>query len=229
MASVSFKKKTAVFLIPYVFKLLIVTIESTCRHKWIDKHHLDNLKSENQNWIYATWHNNTAIASWILRNQKMVAMVSSSTDGEFFSRIMNLMGNSTVRGSSTRGGAKALLSLIKILRNGQLGIITPDGPRGPIFKLQSGSISLAQKSGVPLVPLHLEASRQWIFTKSWDKHKLPKPFSTIVIKVGEPYWVPSKLNEQEFEEVRIEFEKKMVENQNECQLLIDQIRNNNEV
>jgi len=122
------------------------------------------------------------------------------------------MGNQTIAGSSSKNGIKAMLTMIKQIKFGQNGAITPDGPRGPRYKLQDGIIYIAQKTGVPLVPIHIEATRQWIFEKSWDKHKLPKPFSTVVIRIGSPYRVSENLKKAELEQVKIEFETIMNDN-----------------
>ena len=223
----SFKKKLELFLIPRIFKLFFVFVGNSCRKKWIGKEVLDQLKAENKNCIYSFWHNNIALASWTFRNQNLLALASASNDGELIARVLESTGNDTIRGSSSKGGFKALLQMIKQIKKGQPGAITPDGPRGPKYVLQSGTISLAQKSKVPLIPVHIEASRQWIFKKSWDQHKLPKPFATILIAVGEPFYVPERLSGEEFLKVKLEFEEVMKKNQEKCTNLIKNIRNKN--
>jgi len=102
-----------------------------------------------------------------------------------------------------------LLAMIKEIKAGKNGAITPDGPRGPRYVLQDGIITIAQKTGVPLVPFHVEATRQWIFEKSWDRHKLPKPFSKLVISVGNPFSVPATLAPEAFAQIKKAFENEM--------------------
>ncbi len=191
---------------------MILCLGLTYRKTWIGLENLDVLNQNDQNWIYATWHNNILMDALFLKKQNLIALVSASTDGRIAARVLELMGNRTVAGSSSRDGTKALLTMIKHIKTGQKGAITPDGPRGPRYKLQEGIIYIAQKTGAAMVPIHIEASRQWIFEKSWDKHKLPKPFASVVISVGKPYWVPQKLSKEELEKVKVEFEKKMLEN-----------------
>lgn len=173
---------------------------------------MEELKHSGKNWIYSLWHNNITLAAVLLKNQNLLAMVSASEDGKMAARVIELFGNRTIYGSSSRGGAKVLLAMIKGIKAGRIGAITPDGPRGPKYVLQSGVISVAQKTSTPLVPIHIEATRQWIFTKSWDNHKFPKPFSIIVISIGPPYFVPEKLEKEEFDSVQEGFQSQMITN-----------------
>lgn len=220
----SLKRKFKIILLPLIYKWILTLIGISCRKIFVGREQLEKLEQNRQNWIYSTWHNNISLNSWSLRNQNLVSMVSSSADGSFAASVLEMMGHKTIRGSSSRGGAKVMLSMIKEIRSGSIGAITPDGPRGPKYHLQSGIISIAQKSGVPLVPLHVEATRQWVFEKSWDKHKFPKPFSTIVVCIGPPFLVSPKLNSDEFEEVRQEFESIMHQNVNLTKTIICQNR-----
>lgn len=208
----SFGKRLHLFLIPRIIRWMIVLLGLTYRKEWVGLEHIDLLKKEGENWIYATWHNNILMDALFLKNQKLVSLVSASTDGRIAARVLELMGNQTIAGSSSRDGTRALLSMIKLIKTGQNGAITPDGPRGPRYKLQDGIIYIGQKTDTPLVPIHIEANRQWIFEKSWDKHKLPKPFSTVVVHIGTPYRVPGKLNKKQLELVKGEFEAIMLEN-----------------
>ena len=113
--------------------------------------------------------------------------------------------------SSSKGGAKAAKAMVRLLRKGHPAAITPDGPRGPWRELQGGVLSISAMSGAPLVPYHHEADRQWIFT-SWDRHRVPKPFSTVWISIGEPYEVDRKRLAEEPEAVRREVQQRMMEN-----------------
>lgn len=212
MTKKSIKKKLRDYFAPRILKWLILFTGYTCRKKWIGKEYIQELQKDKKNWIYAMWHNNITLASFILRKQNLLSMASSSEDGRIAATVLELLGNRTLSGSSSRGGARVLFSMIKEIRKGQIGAVTPDGPRGPKCVLQNGIISLGQKTGIALIPFHAEATRQWIFSRSWDKHKFPKPFSTIVIGVGQPYTIPKKLDKEQFELARAEFEQLMMKN-----------------
>ncbi|NQU65501.1 MAG: lysophospholipid acyltransferase family protein [SAR324 cluster bacterium] len=213
-------------IVPRMIRLTILVLGITYKKTWIGLENLDKLKQNDQNWIYSTWHNNILMAALFLKNQNLVSLVSSSADGRIAARVLELMGNQTIAGSSSRNGTKALLTMRKLINSGQKGAITPDGPRGPRYKLQEGIIYIAQKSGAAMVPIHMEATHQWIFEKSWDRHKLPKPFATVVISVGKPYWVSSKLSKAELEKVKNEFEAKMLENVSQTIKIIENIKDN---
>ncbi|MCP4297253.1 MAG: lysophospholipid acyltransferase family protein [Proteobacteria bacterium] len=214
-------KKIALFIFPKLYLLLIYSITLTCKKRWEGQENIKKLKEKNQNWIYTLWHNCIAISCWTLRNQDLTLLVSNSKDGEMVSQAIRFMGNNTVRGSSSKGALKAILQLVKKLKKGVSIAITPDGPRGPRYKLQIGAISIANRSGVPLLPIHCQASRQWI-VNSWDRHQIPKPFSTIVISVGEPYYLPeNKMPLEELENQQSIFEAIMLQNAQKTQTIID--------
>lgn len=208
----SFRKRLILFWIPRLIRLMIKVLGLTYKTRWVGLENLERLKAENRNWIYATWHDNILMDALFLRNQGLISLVSASTDGRLAARVLELMGNQSIAGSTSRDGTKALLTMIKQIRAGQNGAITPDGPRGPRYRLQEGIIYIGQKTGAPLVPIHIEGDRQWILEKSWDKHKLPKPFSTVHIRVGSPYHVPEKLTKEQLEMTKSDFEIRMMEN-----------------
>ena len=128
-----------------------------------------------------------------MRNHDLTALISSSDDGEAICDVFAKFGYTAVRGSTTRGGIPALKQLIKLLEQKTSVAITPDGPLGPPEKIQSGVVLLAKYSGVPIIPWHYEADSQWRL-KSWDRHKIPKPFTAVVESYGEPFLVPKDLS-----------------------------------
>ncbi|MBF0237265.1 MAG: lysophospholipid acyltransferase family protein [SAR324 cluster bacterium] len=157
------------------------------------------MRESHGNYILATWHNNIFISAWLLRFQGYAALISQSKDGEGIYSVVNRFGFTAIRGSSSRGGAKALLEMSRSLKQGTPAAVTPDGPRGPIYKVQPGILMIAKMTGLPIIPWHAEASRQWE-ARSWDRHKFPKPFSRIVAGYGQPFYVPSKLTSEQIPE-----------------------------
>lgn len=220
----TWKTRFSIWFISKLYLFLIYSIGYSCRKKFVGLELVDELKQKEKNWIFAAWHNNVATASWLLRRQNGTVLVSASKDGEAIACAVNAMGIGTVRGSTSKGGGRALIEMVKVVRGGRIGLITPDGPRGPKEVLQSGVILLAQKTGAPIFPYHVEATRQWAFKKSWDQHKIPKPFSTIVVRVGEPCYVPPSLNKEGVEKIRQDFEKVMLDNVIETRKLIQSFK-----
>ncbi len=175
-------------LLSWLYKMVVSTIMFTCRVKYIGKEIEEQLKKQGQTWIYASWHENTAMTAWFIRNEKVAMMASDSKDGEIIARGITLFGNIPVRGSASKGGAKAVKAMAKLLKQGHSAAITPDGPRGPARQLQRGVLSISLMSGSPIVAAHIAASREWVFP-TWDKHRLPKPFSKVVVSYSDPYFV----------------------------------------
>ena len=195
----------------------------SCKKHWYGLENLELLRSRNQRWIYSIWHNNVLMSPWLLRNQDTGIMVSHSKEGEIIAKVVVALNNKPFRGSTSKGALKALHGLIKYVKSGKNGAITPDGPRGPKYVLQAGALSLAQKSGAFLVPFHYEATRQWVFS-SWDHHKVPKPFSDLVICLGEPYFVPEELEKEDFESTRLEFQRQMMENVTKTETIVKELK-----
>lgn len=151
--------------------------------------------------IMAFWHGRILPATYYFRNRGIVVITSSNFDGEWIAGIIERFGFGTSRGSSSRGGARALLQLSRDLAAGRPAGFTVDGPRGPARVSQPGAVWLAKASGHPVLPFHLEADRFWQLG-SWDRTQIPKPFSTVAISVGQPFYVPREANEQEIEGYR---------------------------
>jgi hypothetical protein len=128
-------------------------------------------------------------------------MVSQSQDGDFISEMITRLGWHAARGSSSRGGSKALRELVGCLRKGiAVGHIV-DGPRGPFGEVKPGLLTLAQVSGMPIVPMVISPERKWVF-RSWDRFMIPKPFSRVIIRFDGPVYVPRRLDEADFESER---------------------------
>ncbi|MFT5571800.1 MAG: lysophospholipid acyltransferase (LPLAT)-like uncharacterized protein [Cryomorphaceae bacterium] len=179
-------------IVPYLIKGLMMLITMTCRVRWHNKELLQQLAEEDRAAIFSFWHNCSTFAPWAMRDRGYTCMVSASRDGEYVARLGALFGNNTVRGSSSKGSAGATRKILKLLRQGNMVALTPDGPRGPKYQVQSGIVFLAASASVPIVPLHIEANRQWVLN-SWDNHLFPKPFSTIHIGLGKPIMIDQVL------------------------------------
>jgi len=205
-------------LAPSVFKIVLLLITLTCRVRVHGQSNLDKLEQSGNAWIFSIWHDNVTIAAWALRNRDTTVMISDSKDGEIIARCVSKFGNQSIRGSSSSGSSKATRGALKVLRKSKPIAITPDGPRGPKYKLQSGVLWLSALGKAPIVPFHVEATRQWVFN-SWDHHKLPKPFSTIHICFGEPYQTDRANLDTKLDKLVAELEAKMMVNANHAKQL----------
>ena len=135
--------------------------------------------------IFAIWHGHIIAHSYAFRNEGIKVLVSSSRDGEFITRTIERLGFGTIRGSSSRGGAKALLKVIEELDEGSRIAITPDGPRGPGYIVKDGIAAATKKSGAPVVPAIVKA-KSAVRLKSWDAFMIPLPFAKVDIFIKEP-------------------------------------------
>lgn len=145
------------------------------------------------------------------RSVPMRVMVSRSEDGEIISRIIESWGAETARGSSSRGGTRAMREMARFLRRPPgLGVTTPDGPRGPSRRAQPGTILLAQLAAVPILPMSFAACRSWRLS-SWDRFIVPRPFSRLAIVVRPEIRVPSGADDEERERLRAVLEASLLE------------------
>lgn len=148
--------------------------------------------------VMMTWHGQQLPGYFYFRRRAYAIIVSLSKDGDLASSIMRRFGWKIIRGSSNRGGARALIEMIRLLRQGGVVAVTPDGPSGPLYHIEPGVIYMAQKTESELVPCSFVMDRFWEFN-SWDRFVVPKPFSKCVVYFGTELSIPSKLSEDEFE------------------------------
>lgn len=197
-------------IVSVVGSVFIFLLGKTLRINWAGEENLNPLRENQSQVIYAFWHGRMLILSYSHRWQKIHVLISQHRDGELIARIIQRLGFVSVRGSTTRGGTKALFEMAKKGAAGYDVAITPDGPKGPKFKVQMGTIYIAQRSGMPVVPITNSAKSRWTLS-SWDGFLIPKPFSRAVIIIGEPIYIPLESTTQELEEKREELEKKLRE------------------
>ncbi len=159
--------------------------------------------------IYAAWHSRMLLLNYLSRGLEGTAMVSGSEDGEFVARILKRQGHEAFRGSTTRGGIKALSGLIKNIKEKQrIGLIIPDGPQGPKFKVKLGIIILARETGYPILPFSYSAKKIKVFA-SWDRFILPYPFTKCLGIYGKPFYVPKNAGKDDLMRYRNLLEKEL--------------------
>lgn len=141
------------------------------------------------------------IREWMRRGFRACFLVSASVDGEVPSRIARAWGAEVIRGSANQTGALVLRDMREVLKRGVSIVTTADGPNGPKYEFKAGAVLMARIAGVPMVPLACAAERAWYLDR-WDSFMIPKPFSRIVLAIGEPVTVPPQTPLDHIEEYR---------------------------
>ncbi len=149
--------------------------------------------------IYAFWHRAVFASAWIWRKTGIAVMVSRSFDGEYIARAIEHFGFVAVRGSSSRGGATALLGMKSQLEHENPVVFTIDGPRGPKYVAKPGPVVLARASGVPMAAFYVALSDAWVL-KTWDELMIPKPFAKALVRFSAKVQVPAGADDARMEE-----------------------------
>ncbi|HEY2615551.1 MAG TPA: lysophospholipid acyltransferase family protein [Chthoniobacterales bacterium] len=192
------------WLIAFAYRLIQIWV-GTLRFELEDRGAIVR-ESVKRPFIFAVWHNRLLLLPSIFRrflpHRWAAALISASRDGDLLAALVERFGYGTIRGSSSRKGASALLRLAEFFADGTNLVITPDGPRGPVYELGQGIIFLAQKCEAEVVPANMEYSSCWRFP-SWDRFIVPRPFSTVRIIFGQPHRIAPTDTPEEFEAERV--------------------------
>lgn len=180
----------------------------------IEKHDPQNILKTHSPWpvIFSCWHNRLLFTPLMFPRQfrrNTAGLASYSRDGEYAAGLLKVYGMKTVRGSTSRGGYKALARLKQTIEAGNSVAITPDGPRGPRYEAQPGAVILALKTGAPIVPLAINAPKRWELN-GWDKTQIPKPFSHLDLHIGEPIYYTEQDAETDLQTLRQSLQKHMM-------------------
>ncbi len=146
--------------------------------------------------VFVFWHRCILPACYAFRNRRIAVMTSSSFDGEYIARIIELFGYRAVRGSSTRGGVRALLGMHTEIEEGRSVAFTIDGPLGPPYVAKPGPVLLARNTKVPIVAFYVAPESAWVLN-SWDRMLIPKPFSRVSVRLGRYLEVPENADREE--------------------------------
>lgn len=159
--------------------------------------------------IFAFWHSRILPVAYTHKGYGAAIMVSQSEDGEIIAQVIHRQGHEPVRGSSSKGGREALDQIRMALeKNIRPGVIIPDGPQGPRFKVQHGIINLAKKTGYPIIPITASFKKMKVFS-SWDRFVLPYPFTKCLVIYGKPIYAPNNSDKNKLEGLRKELEDEM--------------------
>lgn len=180
----------------YILKLIFLTLDVRIMgaEKEIDG---------NKSYVCGMWHNKLLVILLCLKAlKKRAGLASPSKDGELISVPLEKMGYKMIRGSSGKDSVKSLVQIIKLIKTEGYSLGTPlDGPKGPAYEVKPGMIYAAQKSEKQLVLVGGAYSKKWVFSKTWDKFQMPKPFSKVICIVGKPIDVPKDADPKEYSEI----------------------------
>ncbi|MCX7633347.1 MAG: lysophospholipid acyltransferase family protein [Turneriella sp.] len=207
------------WLLVGLLKWSIEFIYATCRVRYLEGEDVrDDLLRNRRPVIFLFWHNRIFMATGYLRKVffnkgvHLTVLISKSDDGATIANAVKRWGGDVARGSTSRGGKEALTAISHALKRKSSVVITPDGPRGPLYTFQSGAIVAAQLTQTELVPLCLAPRRFWRLN-SWDGFLIPKPFTELWVSLGRPEREPRHLTEEQREERRRYHEQKMRQQQ----------------
>lgn len=177
------KQRILPVLIFYVFRAW----SWTWRYRCVESAELKRLRDARFPVVFAHWHGDELGMLPLAGSYRIATMTSTSQDGSLIDYALHRFGARTSRGSSTRGGVRALIGLIRLMRQGFNATVAVDGPKGPLHQVKPGVFELATHANARIVPMALAASRPYVFKKSWNQAVLPLPFSKVVIFFSEPW------------------------------------------
>lgn len=200
------KEKLLLAIVPPLATGIIKFLALTMKMEVLHEDRVKSFWQENKRMILVFWHGRLLMIPFCYHGTGIKTLISQHKDGELLARTMTLFGHESVRGSTTRGGSKAMREMVKAMKTHDIAL-TPDGPRGPKYKVQDGVIALSRITGVPIVPVTFSATKKKFF-QSWDSFLLPYPFSKGVFMWGEPLYITK---EDDMKKKKLELEKQMIE------------------
>ncbi len=183
----------------------------TWRVQNIEDPEMTKLVKNKKPFVLAFWHGDEIAVLPLIQIYSTCTMASTSKDGELMSRVLNLLGMKTSRGSSTRKGVQALKGLIKILRSGRNAAVAVDGPKGPYHKIKPGVFEISKIAKGPVFAAGVVADRKWVFHKAWNKTYVPKPFAKVIIQWSRPLPTLQKSDDAKDPYFQTELEKRFDE------------------
>lgn len=191
-----------------IASLLIRCLGITWRIEWRGMEHLAAARASARRVVYAFWHGRLVVLSWTHRGRGIQVLASDHYDGDLMGRTIERLGFGHLKGSTTRGGSRALRDLRRALQRGADIGLTVDGPRGPRGTVAQGAIELARLGGAAVVPI-TNAARRRRLVRSWDRLQIPAPFTRVVVAHGEPLIVPGGASADEREDLRALLERRL--------------------
>jgi lysophospholipid acyltransferase (LPLAT)-like uncharacterized protein len=198
---------------------LVRLIGYTLRIRTVDEEKFESIQGGK---VLCGWHGRSSIAGAKYRGRGFWVIISLSKDGEIQNSIFKRLGFKTIRGSTGRGGERALIESIRALRDGGTMALTPDGPRGPSGIVQGGIMAMAKKSGCALVPVGISSRPRIILKNAWDRHMIPVPFGKSMMVFGDACYVSKDAAAEEIEALRLKLQTEITRLDLEAERLLGQ-------
>ncbi len=196
-------------LLPPVVYLFLLVLRATLTITQVNRESVDRLWRQGDNIIACFWHGRLLAMPFVYRGSGAKVLISRHRDGEFIARVIRYFGLGTVRGSYRKGSVSQVREMLAELKDGTDIAITPDGPKGPRYRMKQGIVELARLSRRPIVPVTYGASRRKLFD-SWDRFLLPYPFSRVFFLWGDPIYVSRDVQGDDLEAKRHEIEDALI-------------------
>jgi len=190
-------QRLQIFLASWIGYLAVLLIGRTLRFEVYGWENWAAARKIGKGLIYTFWHREIFPATWFWRRRGIVVMTSQNFDGEYIARIIQRHGYGAARGSSSRGASRALVEMIRCLRQGLDTAFTIDGPRGPRFVAKPGAVLLAKATGAAILCFHIALRKAYVFRKTWDQTQIPCPFGRAAVFIAPPILVSPEANEEE--------------------------------
>ena len=192
--------RVKVWLIGWIGYFVIGVVGRTMRWQSVGDSYLDEIYKSGNRAIFTFWHGRIFPATYYWRNRGIVVMTSKNRDGEAIAQCIQRFGYGAARGSSSRGGFRALAEMAREIRRGRDTAFTIDGPRGPRYVAKQGPVLLALKTGAAIFCFHISMEHK-VQLKSWDEFQVPLPFTRAVVLKASPIWVPPDASEEHLRDI----------------------------
>lgn len=208
LSKYSLKERVTIRLIDWVCYVAISLIGMTIRFEVEGWHNYESVIANGKLPIWPFWHDRIFLSTIYFRDRGIHVITSKSSDGEYIARFIQRFGFGAVRGSSSRGGVKALIEMRNAMKTGAEIAFTIDGPKGPRYEAKPGPVYLAKLTGNPILPFLIEPQKYWTLN-TWDKLQIPKPFSKALLIVAEPFSVNPAADESELQTKVVEMQRSL--------------------
>jgi lysophospholipid acyltransferase (LPLAT)-like uncharacterized protein len=204
----SFKERLTIRMVDWACFVMMNLIGMTIRFEVEGREKLDSIIASGKLPIWAFWHDRIFLSTYYFRGRGIVVITSKSRDGEYIARFIQRFGFGAIRGSSSRGAARALVEMRNAMRLGLETGFSVDGPKGPRYEAKHGPVYLAKLTGDPVLPFLFEARKYWTLN-SWDRLQIPKPFTKALLIFSDPFTVGPDVDETELKNKASELQRSL--------------------